>query len=104
MKGFNVDVGVVPTRIVNEEGRRVQSNLEVDFVCNQGNRRYYVQSSYRMDTEEKIRQERASLMNIDDSFKKIVIVGDDIHIRRDESGIITMSIYDFLLKENAMEL
>jgi hypothetical protein len=57
-----------------------------------------------MDTEEKIRQERASLMNIDDSFKKIVIVGDDIHIRRDESGIITMSIYDFLLKENAMEL
>jgi hypothetical protein len=57
-----------------------------------------------MNTEEKIRQERASLMNIDDSFKKIVIVGDDIHIRRDESGIITMSIYDFLLKENAMEL
>jgi hypothetical protein len=104
MKGFNVDVGVVPTRIVNEEGRRVQSNLEVDFVCNQGNRRYYVQSSYRMNTEEKIRQERASLMNIDDSFKKIVIVGDDIHIRRDESGIITMSIYDFLLKENALEL
>jgi hypothetical protein len=82
----------------------VQSNLEVDFVCNQGNRRYYVQSSYRMNTEEKIRQERASLMNIDDSFKKIVIVGDDIHIRRDETGIITMSIYDFLLKENAMEL
>ena len=76
----------------------------MDFVCNLGNQRYYIQSAYRMETEEKIQQERASLLKVDDSFKKIVIIGEETPLIRDENGIITMSIYDFLLKDNSLEL
>ena len=79
-------------------------NKWVDFVCNLGNQRYYIQSAYRMETEEKIKQERASLLKVDDSFKKIVIIGEETPFIRDENGIITMSIYDFLLKDNSLEL
>ena len=76
----------------------------IDFVCNQGSKRYYIQSAYRMPTEEKVEQEEASLRNVNDSFKKIVIVGDDILVKRNEAGITTMSIYDFLLNPNSLEL
>jgi predicted AAA+ superfamily ATPase len=104
VRGFNVDVGVVHTVTKYPDGRQQRSNREVDFVCNLGSRRYYIQSAYRMETEEKSSQERASLLTIDDSFKKIIVVGEETPVLRDDFGITTISIYDFLLKENALEL
>lgn len=104
VRGFNVDVGVVPVQRRDNNGTRQRTQLEVDFVCNLGSKRYYIQSAYRMPDEEKIKQEEASLINIDDSFKKIIIVGDHTPILRNEAGITTMSIYDFLLKENSLDL
>ena len=104
IRGFNVDVGVVPVVRRGEDGKQHRSSLEVDFVCNLGSRRYYIQSAYRMESDEKIRQERASLLRVDDSFKKIIVIGEESPITRDEAGITTISIYDFLLKENALEL
>ena len=104
VRGFNVDVGTVTTYTKNEEGKSQRTNLEVDFVCNLGSRRYYIQSAYRMESEEKIKQERASLVKVDDSFKKIIVLGEECPITRDEQGITTIGIYDFLLKENSLEL
>ncbi|WP_304131081.1 ATP-binding protein [Phocaeicola plebeius] len=104
IRGFNVDVGVVPVVRRGEDGKQHRSSLEVDFVCNLGSRRYYIQSAYRMESDEKIRQERASLLRVDDSFKKIIVIGEESPVTRDEAGIATISIYDFLLKENALEL
>jgi len=104
IRGFNVDVGVVPVVTKGEDGRQQRASLEVDFICNLGSRRYYIQSAYRMESEEKLRQERASLLRVDDSFKKIIILGEECPITRDESGITTISIYDFLLKDNSLEL
>lgn len=104
VRGFNVDVGTVTTYTKNEEGKSQRTNLEVDYVCNLGSRRYYIQSAYRMESEEKIKQERASLVKVDDSFKKIIVLGEECPITRDEQGITTIGIYDFLLKENSLEL
>ena len=104
IRGYNVDVGTVIKRTVNSEGNRVQSQLEIDFVCNQGSKRYYIQSAYRLGSEEKERQERASLINVDDSFKKIIIVGIPSIVHHDNDGITIISIYDFLLNENSLEL
>lgn len=104
IRGFNVDVGVVPVVTKDEEGKQQRSNLEVDFICNLGSKRYYIQSAYRMESDEKIKQERMSLLKVDDSFKKIIIIGEESPVIRDEAGITTMSIYDFLLKENSLEL
>lgn len=104
VRGFNVDVGVVPVVAKNSAGKQQRSSLEVDFVCNLGSRRYYIQSAYRIESEEKSRQERASLLEVDDSFKKIIIIGEEAPVVRDEAGITTISIYDFLLKDNSLEL
>ena len=104
VRGFNVDVGVVPVVTKDKDGKQQRSNLEVDFICNLGSRRYYIQSAYRMETEEKREQERASLLKVDDSFKKIIIIGEESPVIRDEAGITTISIYDFLLKDNSLEL
>lgn len=104
VRGFNVDVGVVPIIIRDKDGKQKRVSYEIDFVCNKGNQRYYIQSAYRLDSEEKVRQEENSLRNVDDSFKKIIIVGNPILVERDNNGITTMSIYDFLLKENSLEL
>lgn len=104
VRGFNVDVGVVPKQVRTEEGNRVRQYYEVDFVCNQGSRRYYIQSAYKMIDEEKVRQEEASLRHIDDSFKKIIILGESTPVIRNESGITIISIYDFLLNDNSLEL
>lgn len=104
IRGYNVDVGAVPILRTGNDGKRQRSTLEVDFVCNLGSRRYYIQSAYRMDSDEKSRQERNSLLNIDDSFKKIIIIGEECPVTRDEYGITTISIYDFLLKDNSLEL
>lgn len=104
IRGFNVDVGVVPVIKRGGDGRQQRTTLEIDFICNQGSRRYYIQSAYRMETEEKQRQEQASLTNVDDSFKKIIIVGEETPVTRNEYGITTMSIYDFLLLPNSLEI
>lgn len=98
-RGFNVDVGVVPVRRKNADGQQRRQQLEVDFVCNQGSRRYYIQSAWRMDTPEKTEQEKASLAAIDDSFRKIIIVGEDTPPLRDDKGILTVGVYDFLLQK-----
>ncbi len=103
-RGFNVDVGVVPIVRRNSEGKQERVRLEIDFVCNKGSQRYYIQSAYQMIDEQKVKQEEASLRNVDDSFKKIIVVADNIIIRRNEAGITTMGILDFLLKENSLEL
>lgn len=100
-RGFQVDVGVVPCR---RAGTQERSQLEIDFVANLGSRRYYIQSAFRIPDGEKERQEKASLLKVKDSFKKIIIVKDVINVQRDEYGITTMSIYDFLLMENSLEL
>ena len=103
-RGYSVDVGMVEKRGVNKDGKEYRNQLEIDFVANLGSKRYYIQSAFSMPTEEKRIQEKASLVNINDSFKKIIIVKDIVNVTRDEEGITTMSIYDFLLKENSLEL
>ena len=103
-RGFSVDVGVVETMIVNAEGKRQRSLLEVDFVCNQGHARYYIQSALTVAEESKRLQETNSLMKINDSFVKIVVVRDNIVRWHDEVGILYIGIEDFLLNFiNTME-
>lgn len=104
IRGYNVDVGLVPVVNREKDGTAQRVNYEIDFVCNQGNRRYYIQSAYRLASPEKIIQEERSLRCVNDSFKKIIVVGDSILVERDNSGITRISIYDFLLKENSLEL
>jgi hypothetical protein len=104
IRGYNVDVGVVPTVKRNIDGKQIRVQLEIDFVCNLGSKRYYIQSAYRMPDEAKMQQECASLRAVGDSFKKIIIVGDEVPVLRNDAGITTISIYDFLLKENSLEL
>ena len=103
VRGYNVDVGVVPV-VVRENGKQVSRQYEIDFVCNLGSQRYYIQSAYRMESDAKVAQEEASLRNVDDSFKKIVIVGEHTPVLHNDAGITTISIYDFLLNPNSLEL
>lgn len=103
-RGFLVDVGNVYVRMKNEKGDWQRVTLEVDFVCNLGSRRYYLQSAYRLPDEEKILQERRSLTQIADSFKKIVVVGERMKLRRDDVGIVWMGIYEFLPDEKMMDV
>lgn len=97
LRGFSVDVGQVILNIKNEEGKSERKLLEVDFVCNQGDQRIYIQSAFAMDTEAKEDQEFESLRKIDDSFQKVVIVGGMQPTYRNDEGILIMNIYDFLL-------
>ena len=102
-RGYNVDVGVVEVNETNEKGVRSKPQYEVDFVCNQGNKRIYVQSTFEMQDSVKEKQERKSLLNINDSFKKVIILGDVSKPRMDDNGIITMGIFYFLLNENSLD-
>ena len=102
-RGFLVDVGNVNIRVKDEDGKLRRVTLEVDFVCNLGSRRYYLQSAYRLPDEEKIQQEKRSLQQIGDSFKKIVVVGERMKLRRDESGIVMMGIYEFLSEPELLD-
>lgn len=97
MRGYIVDVGVVPTRTKETDGTYNRSLLEVDFVCNRGSERIYVQSAYRLPTEEKKQQETASLLKIDDSFRKVVITEDLVKRHMDDNGVEWVNIYDFLM-------
>ena len=97
MRGYNVDVGVIATTEKNQDGKIVRKQLEVDFVCNLGSSRYYIQSAYSLPDEAKRIQEIRPFRKIDDSFKKIVITRDIVQPYYDDYGILTVSIYDFLL-------
>lgn len=99
IRGYNVDVGVVEVR---EKDTRKQ--LEVDFVCNQGSKRYYIQSALNLDTPEKTLQESKSLNNIGDSFKKIIVVKDNIKLWRNDDGILIIGIQEFLLNKDSLDL
>lgn len=103
IRGYKVDVGMVTKSILTSEGNREKKQLEVDFIANLGSKRYYIQSALSLSTEEKVKQEKASLININDSFKKIILVKDIIKVKRDEDGIVTMNVYDFLLNDNSLE-
>jgi uncharacterized protein len=102
IRGFNVDVGIVEIR-ERKEGHSLRKQLEIDFIATSGNKKYYIQSALDMRSQEKKIQEKKSLIHISDSFKKIVVIRDDIKITRDEQGIVTMSIFDFLLNENLLD-
>ena len=103
-RGYSVDVGVVEIREPDGDGKRIRKQLEVDFIAYKGNRKYYIQSAFSLpDTEKKMQEERP-LLNIGDSFKKIVVVGDYIKLKRDDMGITTMGIREFLMKENSLDL
>lgn len=102
-RGFNVDVGVVEKRDTGKDGKREYMQLEIDFIVNKGNERYYIQSAYSIEDNSKRVQETKSLLNVEDSFKKIVIVYDHFIKWKDEDGIIYISIYDFLLNERSLE-
>ena len=101
-RGYNVDVGVVEIRIA-ENGKKVRKQLEVDFVVNQGSKRYYIQSAYALPNQEKIEQEQASLVKIPDSFRKIIITGGNSPVWRNEQGITIMGLIEFLLNENSLD-
>lgn len=100
-RGYSVDVGIVEQRR-KKNGKDYRASLEVDFVANLGSNRYYIQSAYQLPDAEKEAQEKASLLEIDDSFKKIILVGDVRKPNRDNNGILTMSVYDFLLDEQSL--
>ncbi len=103
-RGYQVDVGVVPIRKAREDGKRERAQLEIDFIAKTGSKKYYLQSAFSLPDEAKARQEKEPLLNVNDSFKKLVIVNDMMNIRRDDDGITTMNIYDFLLNENSLDL
>lgn len=104
VRGFNVDVGVVEVPEKDASGKSVRKRLEVDFICNQGNKRYYIQSAFAIPDREKMQQEQNSLVHIPDSFKKIIVVKDNIKLWRNEEGIVVMGIMDFLLKADSLDL
>lgn len=104
IRGFQVEVGVVQKREKTQAGTTTKKQLEIDFIANQGSKRYYIQSAYSLPDAEKMKQEKASLINVTDSFKKIIIVKDVINVRHDEDGITFMSVYDFLLMDNSLEM
>ncbi len=103
-RGFRVDVGIVEVCEKQADGTFRQKQLEVDFIANKGSQRYYIQSAFDLPTDEKTRQEIRPYLAIEDSFKKIVVTKNHMKLRRDENGIATMSIYDFLLNPDSLDL
>ena len=102
MRGFNVDVGVIMQYETNEKGTNIRKQLEIDFVCNQGSKRYYIQSAYAIPDQAKMEQEQRSLMLTGDFFKRIIITKDTPAPYYNESGVLIMNVYDFLLNENSL--
>lgn len=103
MRGYRVDVGVVPVVETNEKGKRHQSNTEIDFIARKGSKTYYIQSAFRMEDEEKQKQELRPLLSVKDSFKKIIISRYQGKRWTDEQGILRLGLIDFLLDENSLE-
>lgn len=104
VRGYNVDVGVVVMNEVDKNGKKIRKQLEVDFVCNKGSKRFYIQSAYALPDKEKMEQEQRSLINTGDGFKKIIITKDAVAPLYNEEGILVMSIYDFLLNPDSMDI
>lgn len=104
VRGFNVDVGVVEYTTKDKNNKKMRKQLEVDFVCNKGSNRYYIQSAYAIPTKEKMEQEEQSLIKIDDFFKRIIVVENDIKLWRNEKGIVIMGLKQFLLDDNSLDL
>lgn len=102
-RGYMVDVGVVMTREKDKNDKDVRNKREVDFIANLGTKRYYIQSAYSLPSVEKTEQEKASLLNIDDSFKKIIVVKDRVKAFLDDNGIVTMNLFDFLLNKDSLD-
>ena len=103
-RGYNVDVGIVTVSQADKSGNCVRKQLEVDFVCNKGSKRYYVQSAFAIPDSEKMKQESNSLLRIDDSFKKVIVVKDAPAPNYTEDGILVIGVYDFLLNENSLDM
>lgn len=103
VRSFNVDVGVVEIRELNAKNKLLRKKLEIDFIASKGIKKYYIQSAYALPSEEKKEQEKRPFMCINDSFKKIIILGKAIKPRIDESGIMIIGIKDFLLKEDVFD-
>jgi hypothetical protein len=103
-RGCRVDVGMVEIKKPDKDGKWIRTQLEVDFIANLGSKKYYIQSALSIPDREKEIQESRSLININDSFKKIIVVKDHIMPRRNEEGILTIGLFDFLLKEDSLDL
>ncbi|WP_242969160.1 ATP-binding protein [Lachnospira multipara] len=101
-RGYKVDVGVVEIRVA-ENGKKAHKQLEVDFVVNQGSKRYYIQSAYALPNQEKVEQEQASLIKIPDSFKKIIITSGNFPVWRNDQGITIIGLFDFLLNDDSLD-
>lgn len=104
VRGYHVDVGVVENYETKPDGKRGKKQLEVDFVATKGSEKYYIQSAFALPTADKVNQEQRGLLSIPDFFRKIVVVGENIKVRRDENGIITIGLRNFLLDENSLKL
>ena len=104
IRGFNVDVGVVEKYTKNSKGQNTTALLEVDFVCNKGSQRYYVQSAYSIPDAKKMAQEQESLDRLDASFKQVIVVQDNVAPWHTERGYLIINILDFLLNQNSLEL
>lgn len=104
MRGYSVDVGVIEINERTSEGTYARKQIEIDFVANKGSQRYYIQSAFALPSLEKVAQEERPLKNVPDSFKKIIVVKDNIMLRRDDNGITTMGLKQFLLDPNSLEL
>ena len=104
MRGFLVDVGMIEAWKKDKNNQKVRRNLEIDFVANKGNQRYYIQSAFSIPDDEKKEQEEASLRAIKDAFKRIVILRDDIMPYHDEKGFLIIGLLDFLLDPNSLDL
>lgn len=103
IRGFNVDVGVIIQHEPNENGNSVRKQLEIDFVCNKGSRRYYIQSAYAVPDQAKLEQEQRSLMLTGDFFRRMIVTKDTPAPHYNDDGVLLMSVYDFLLDENSLE-
>ena len=103
-RGYNVDVGMVEIKKQDKDGKWIRIQYEVDFIANLGSKKYYVQSSLSIPDREKEIQESRSLTNINDSFKKVIVVKEHIMPRRNEDGILTIGLFDFLLKKDSLDM
>lgn len=104
VRGFNADVGVVVMNEVDKSGKKIRKQLEVDFVCNKGSKRYYIQSAYALLDKTKMEQEQRSLINTGDGFKKIIITKDAVAPLYNDKGVLIMSVYDFLLNSDSLDI
>ena len=103
-RGYNVDVGMVEIKKQDKDGKWIRVQLEVNFIANLGSKKYYVQSALSIPNREKEIQESRSLTNINDSFKKVIVVKEHIMPRRNEDGILTIGLFDFLLKKDSLDM